>query len=119
MTSTSKMERTRYVIVYYHYERMLREDELRKIFTYQLNRLFGIKGSLDMGLFLAWVHPSDTLVILRSSHNNVVKLLCSTFFISDFMDKSLSIIPLKITGSIKNAKSIALSKNWSEQLNKH
>ena len=116
MTSTSKMERTRYVIAYYHYERMFREDELRKIFTYQLNRLFGIKGSLDMGFFLVWVHPSDAIVILRSSHDNIGKLLCCTFFITEFMDKPLSIIPLKTTGSIKKAKSIALSINWNDQI---
>ena len=118
MTSASKMERTRYILVYYHYERVLREDELRRIFTYSLNRLFGIKGSLDMGLFLAWVHPTEQLAILRSSHTNVFDLLCSTFFISDFFDKPLSILPLKTTGSIKSAKNLAETHPWNEQFSK-
>ena len=80
MTSASKMERGRYLLVYYLYDRHLQEDELRKIFSYQLNRLFGLKGSLEMGLFVTWIHPTQPMDIFRSSHTNVLNLLCSTFF---------------------------------------
>lgn len=114
MTSASKMERARYTVIYYHYERVLREDELRRVFTYSLNRLNGLKGSLQMGLFLAWVHPTEKVALIRTSHTTVADLLCSTFFITDFFDKPLSIIPLKTTGSIKNAKNIANSQSWHE-----
>lgn len=114
MTSASKMERGRYTVIYYHYERVLREDELRRVFTYSLNRVYGIKGSLQMGLFLAWVHPTEKIAIIRTSHTTVNDLLCSTFFITDFFDKSLSIIPLKTTGSIKKAKTIANTNSWHD-----
>ena len=53
MTSASKMERTRYLVITYMYDRVLLDVELRKVFTYSLNRLYGYKGSLEMGLFLA------------------------------------------------------------------
>jgi len=67
-----------------------------------------------MGLFLAWVHPTEKVALIRTSHTTVTDLLCSTFFIKDFFDKPLSIIPLKTTGSIKNAKNIANSLSWHE-----
>ncbi len=116
MTSASKMERTRYLVIRYFYERILQEDEIRKIFSYQLNRLFGFKGSLEMGLYVAWVHPLEPKVILRTSHNNFLNLLCTTFFTTDFLDKPLLIVPIKSTGSIKNAKNIANLANESQPL---
>ena len=117
MTSSSKLERTRYILLYYEYERPLREDELRKTFSNHLNRLYGIKGSLEMGLFLSWTHEHEPLAILRSSHDNIAKLLCVTFFITELNEKNLTIIPLKTGGSIKKMKSLALSTNWKDLIN--
>ena len=111
MTSSSKLERQRYILVQYFYERILKEDELRRIFTSQLNRIFGLKGSLDMGIFLSWIHSEKPLAILRSSHTDVNKFFCLTFFISEFNDKLLTIVPLKTSGSIKNIKNFALTQN--------
>ena len=45
-----------------------------------------------------------------------MKLLNLTFFISDFLDKRLTILPLKITGSIKNAKTIANASDSNTNL---
>jgi RNase P/RNase MRP subunit POP5 len=114
MTSSSKMERTRYILVFYQYERILTEDELRKIISFQLNRLFGIKGSLEMGFFLAWIHQTETIAILRTSHSNLLKLLNVTFFITEFNNYPLSIIPIKTSGSIKSLKDVSITFNWLE-----
>ena len=114
MPSASKMERTRYLLVHYQFDRLLTDEEVRKVFTSQLNRLYGIKGSLEMGLFLSWVHPNKPLAILRSSHTNVTKLYCLTFFITDLNSKPLTFIPIKTAGSIKKIKTLALSPNWKD-----
>lgn len=113
MTPTSRLERGRYVLLAYDYERNLQEDELRKIFTIQLNRLFGIKGSLQMGIFLSWVHSSKPLLIFRASHKKVLDFFCICFFITNFENKDLSIIPLKTSGSIKNLQDEASKTNWN------
>lgn len=110
------MERQRYILVYYSFERLLKEEEIRRIFTNQLNRLYGIKGGLDMGIFLSWMHPEKPFFIMRSSHTNMKKFFCVTFFISDFNGKNLNFIPLKTAGSIKKIKNYALSQNWENLL---
>lgn len=67
-----------------------------------------------MGLFLSWAHLSEPFLIIRTSHANVLDLLCITFFITNFENKNLSIIPLKTSGSIKSLKDAALKSNWND-----
>lgn len=118
MTSASKMERTRYLLVFYIYDRQLKKEELRRIFSNQLNRLYGLKGGLEMGLFLSWVNPDEPIIILRASHRNIKKLFNVTFFITDYNDKILSTIPIKTAGSIKTIKNFALTQNWKDLIPK-
>lgn len=112
MTSASKLERARYVLVYYFYEGILKEEELKKIFMNQLNRLFGVRGSLEMGLFISWIHPTEPMVILRTSHKSIFDLLCTSFFITHNNSKKLSILPLRTGGSIKKMQELAQSAKW-------
>ena len=99
------MEINRYISIICIYDRTLGEKEIWFIFSDMLNQLFGLKGSLDMGLFLSWVHPSSQpIVIFRCSNDHINKFMTIIYWIRSYQGKAITFVPWKIHGTIKAAK---------------
>lgn len=115
ISPANKMEINRYISLISIYHRPLKEKEIWYIFTDNLNYLFGLKGSLETGLFLSWVQ--SPIAIFRCSHDNVMKLMTCIYWIRNYQGFPISFMPLKINGTIKSAKKFLSNVNWKEKIN--
>ena len=105
INSKQRMEINRYISLICIYHRALGEKEIWFIFSDMLNHLFGIKGSLEMGLFLSWAHPSSQpIAIFRCNNKHINKFMTLTYWIRFYQGKHITFIPWKISGTIKSAK---------------
>jgi len=109
------MERGRYITIYYKYYRLLSLEELKRLFSKMGNYLYGIQGSLDLGLYISWLHESEPIAILRCSHSSIDKIFNILYFISYLEDRLINLIPIDVSGTIKNSKEI-LSNEYLNRL---
>lgn len=109
-----KMERARYMVIYSYYERKFSVDELRKILNSNIGRIYGIEGSLDLGLYISWTHDIHPVYVIRLAHLYTNKFYNCLMFIREFNTKKVNFIPIKTFGSIKQAKEFIADYNWDE-----
>jgi RNase P/RNase MRP subunit POP5 len=115
-----RMEINRYITVCYIYHRSLSEKEIWFIFSNTINQLFGLQGSLEMGLYLSWVNPSpeEPMAIFRCSHNKLQNFMAATYWIREFREYPIVFIPIKTHGTIKTAKDSYLNQKMNNKIKK-
>ena len=107
--SAIKIEKARYILVYYYNDVLLEEDEIKRKINSIVTRIYGLNGSISMGIYISWVHNSYPIVLIRISHKYINNFYACFLFL-----REINLIPIKLFGSIKKGINYANSINWDE-----
>lgn len=116
MSPTDRDERPRYIATYYLYHRRLEQKELWRVLTDTLSRLYGLQGSLDMGLFLPWLDDNQPVAVFRTSHKCLDQFFTITYFVTEYTGKPLVLVPWKTSGTLEKVKREVNKQDWSALL---
>ncbi|MHA1992349.1 MAG: Rpp14/Pop5 family protein [Candidatus Hodarchaeales archaeon] len=105
MANNPKIERSRYIAITYGYNRVLSQSELWKLISGYCHNLFGLKGLIEMGLYLNFVSPKP-FAIFRISSNSINKLLMTFASCRKYNNEPIVFFSLSISGTIKGLKDL-------------
>jgi RNase P/RNase MRP subunit POP5 len=100
MATSQKLERARYIAIGYGYNSSLSQKEIWKVISSHCHNLFGIKGLVEMGLYLQYA-SSKPFVIFRVSSTSINNFLMCLASCREFNKKPIVFFSLKISGTIK------------------
>lgn len=106
MPEAGKLEKLRYIKVSWiiKEEASIESKTIYMMISRNLRSIYGLKGSVEAGLYLVDTLENEKSIIIRCSHNHVNKLLGAVALCSEYNKMKLLVYSKSMSGTIKGIR---------------